>query len=145
MRPSEFGHASPKLIPTYVLCKVACEASRFNRLTPKVADPALGGLRELLRFRRMFRCRILQSVACDCFPRRCATKGIPFARVRVEKSVMDAKVLIPFQQNVTALLDSIEDCLTKGRTIACLILLYSGIDCISALETGRANRSRFRK
>ena len=76
---------------------------------------------------------------------RRSQKGIPLAQVRVEKLVMDTKVLIPFQQNVTALLESIEDCLTKGRTIASLILLYSGIDCISALESGRANRSTFKK
>src|SRR5690242_2777684 len=55
------------------------------------------------------------------------------------------EIFIPFQQNIKALLDSIEDCLSKQRTIPCLILLYSGIDSISALESGKASRSSFKE
>jgi len=55
------------------------------------------------------------------------------------------ETFIPFQQNIKALLDSIEDCLSRQRIIPCLILLYSGMDTISALEPGRASPSSFKE
>ncbi len=39
-----------------------------------------------------------------------------------------------FYQNMTQLLDAIEDCLAKGRLISCLTLLYSGMDVTASLE-----------
>jgi len=51
--------------------------------------------------------------------------------------------MIAFEENVTALLESIEDCLDKRRLLPCLILVYSGIDIISSLEPGRASGSAF--
>jgi hypothetical protein len=35
--------------------------------------------------------------------------------------------------------ESIEDCLLKHRFLSCLILLYSAIDIVSSLESGRAS------
>ena len=49
--------------------------------------------------------------------------------------------MIAFEENLIALLDSIEDCLTKRRILPCLMLLYSGIDIVASLETGRARRA----
>lgn len=54
-------------------------------------------------------------------------------------------IVTAFHQNIKALLDSIEDCLTKRRIIPCLILLYSGMDTISMLESGRASRKNFKQ
>jgi hypothetical protein len=51
--------------------------------------------------------------------------------------------LIAFEENVIALLESVEDCLAKRRLLPCLILVYSGIDIISSLEPGRASGSAF--
>jgi hypothetical protein len=53
--------------------------------------------------------------------------------------------MIAFEENLIALLDSIEDCLAKRRLLPCLILLYSGIDIVSALEPRRASPSAFMK
>lgn len=53
------------------------------------------------------------------------------------------KELAPLYENLATLIDSIEDCLTKRRILPCLILLYAGIDSISALENGQG-RSAFK-
>jgi hypothetical protein len=42
--------------------------------------------------------------------------------------------MIAFEENLIALLESIEDCLTKRRILPCLMLLYSGIDVVASLE-----------
>jgi hypothetical protein len=39
---------------------------------------------------------------------------------------------------------SAEDCLTKGRITPCLVLIYSGIDSIAALESGIATKDGFK-
>jgi len=41
-----------------------------------------------------------------------------------------------FYANMTQLLGAIEDCLSKGRLLSCLTLLYSGIDVVASLERG---------
>ena len=51
--------------------------------------------------------------------------------------------MIAFEENLIALLDSIEDCLAKRRLLLCLILLYSGIDIVSALEHEVELRTRY--
>lgn len=49
-----------------------------------------------------------------------------------------------FYQNVTSIIEAIEDCYAKRRHVACLILLYSGIDSIAALEAGSATPETFK-
>jgi len=51
--------------------------------------------------------------------------------------------LIAFEENLIGLLESVEDCLAKRRILPCLMLIYSGIDVIASLETGKASRSVF--
>ena len=51
--------------------------------------------------------------------------------------------MIAFEENIIPLLEAIDDCLTKKRSLPCLILLYSAIDIISSLESGGASRSTF--
>ncbi len=51
--------------------------------------------------------------------------------------------MIAFEENLIGLLESVEDCLAKRRILPCLMLLYSGIDVIASLETGKASRSVF--
>jgi hypothetical protein len=51
--------------------------------------------------------------------------------------------LIAFEENIIPLLEAIDDCLTKKRSLPCLILLFSAIDIISSLEPGGASRSAF--
>jgi hypothetical protein len=48
-------------------------------------------------------------------------------------------------QNMYALLRAVDSCLELNLTIPALILLYSGIDTIAALEQGRADRNAFTK
>ena len=47
------------------------------------------------------------------------------------------------KQNLVEHLDAIEDCLQKRRILSCLCLLYSGIDVIASLETGKSTKSTF--
>src|ERR1700756_3269839 len=43
------------------------------------------------------------------------------------------------EENLIQLFESIEDCLLKRRLLPCLILLYSAIDIVSSLASGRAS------
>jgi hypothetical protein len=47
------------------------------------------------------------------------------------------------EENLIALLESVEDCLAKRRLLPCLILLYSAIDIVSSLESRRASKAAF--
>ena len=51
--------------------------------------------------------------------------------------------MVAIQENLTALLESVEDCLAKRRILPCLALLYSGIDVVSSLEHDASTRSAF--
>jgi len=42
--------------------------------------------------------------------------------------------LQPYFQAIRQLKDSIEDCVSKGRVLSCLTLLYSAIDIFASLE-----------
>jgi hypothetical protein len=53
--------------------------------------------------------------------------------------------MIPFEENVITLLESIDDCLAKQRILPCLTLLYSGIDVVASLEYPASTRARFIK
>ena len=53
--------------------------------------------------------------------------------------------MIAFEENLIALLKSIEECLAKGRILPCLMLLYAGIDVVASLEAGRAGPRAFRR
>jgi hypothetical protein len=53
--------------------------------------------------------------------------------------------LIAFKENLTALLESVEDCLAKQRILPCLTLLYSGIDVVASLEHTASTRYTFIK
>jgi hypothetical protein len=50
-----------------------------------------------------------------------------------------------FCQNMIALVESVEDCLEKGRLLPCLMLLYSGIDVVAGLEreSGEGTKAAF--
>ena len=47
---------------------------------------------------------------------------------------LDDIELQPFYQAIRQLKDSIEDCISKGRVLSCLTLLYSAIDIFASLE-----------
>lgn len=47
---------------------------------------------------------------------------------------MNSDPLFPYYQAMTQLKDSIDDCLTNGRVLSCLTLLYSAIDVLASLE-----------
>lgn len=47
---------------------------------------------------------------------------------------MNSDPLLAYYQAMTQLKGSIEDCLTKGRVLSCLTLLYSAIDVLASLE-----------
>jgi hypothetical protein len=49
------------------------------------------------------------------------------------------KCLMELEETLMQLFESIEDCLLKHRLLPCLILLYSAIDIVSSLESGRAS------
>jgi len=51
--------------------------------------------------------------------------------------------MLVLQQNLVEHLETIEDCLRKRRLLSCLCLLYSGIDVVASLETGKSTRSTF--
>jgi hypothetical protein len=51
--------------------------------------------------------------------------------------------VMELEENLIQLFESIEDCLLKRRLLPCLILLYSTIDIVSSLESGRASGSAF--
>jgi hypothetical protein len=51
--------------------------------------------------------------------------------------------MLALQQNLAQHLDAIEDCLQRRRVLSCLCLLYSGIDVVGSLETGKSTRSTF--
>ena len=53
--------------------------------------------------------------------------------------------MIAFEENLIALLKSIEECLAKGQILPCLMLLYAGIDVVASLEAGRAGPRAFRR
>jgi hypothetical protein len=50
------------------------------------------------------------------------------------------KCSMELEETLMQLFESIEDCLLKHRLLPCLILLYSAIDIVSSLESGRASR-----
>ena len=47
---------------------------------------------------------------------------------------LDDISLQPYDQAIKQLKDSIEDCLSKGRVLSCLTLLYAAIDIFASLE-----------
>jgi hypothetical protein len=47
---------------------------------------------------------------------------------------MEDIALQPYYQAIKQLKDSIEDCMSKGRVLSCLTLLYSAIDIFASLE-----------
>jgi hypothetical protein len=49
------------------------------------------------------------------------------------------KCSIELEETLMQLFESIEDCLLKHRLLPCIILLYSAIDIVSSLESGRAS------
>jgi len=49
------------------------------------------------------------------------------------------KCLMEPEKTLMQLLESVEDCWLKPRLLPCLILLYSAIDIVSSLESGRAS------
>jgi hypothetical protein len=49
------------------------------------------------------------------------------------------KCSMELEETLMQLFESIEDCLLKHRLLPCLILLYSAIDIVSSLESGRAS------
>jgi hypothetical protein len=51
--------------------------------------------------------------------------------------------MIPFEENLITLLESVEDCLAKERILPCLALFYSGIDVVASLEDSGASRLTF--
>jgi hypothetical protein len=53
---------------------------------------------------------------------------------------IDAREMLDgLEETLMQLFESIEDCLLKPRLLPFLILLYSAIDIVSSLESGRAS------
>jgi hypothetical protein len=50
--------------------------------------------------------------------------------------------LTQYCQGIKQLSDSIEDCLSKGRVLSCLVLLYSAIDIFASLEGNRSEGTK---
>jgi hypothetical protein len=50
--------------------------------------------------------------------------------------------LTQYYQGIKQLSDSIEDCLSKGRVLSCLVLLYSAIDIFASLERNRSESTK---
>ena len=51
--------------------------------------------------------------------------------------------MVALGKNLIALVESMEDCMAKGRLLPCLVLFYSAIDIVASLESGKASGSAF--
>jgi len=60
--------------------------------------------------------------------------------VNLESAMRDP--LTPYYQGIRQLSDSIEDCLSKGRVLSSLVLLYSAIDIFASLERNRSEGTK---
>jgi hypothetical protein len=58
-------------------------------------------------------------------------------------TVEDGCLVIALGKNLIALVESMEDCMAKGRLLPCLVLLYSASDIVPSLESGKASGSAF--
>jgi hypothetical protein len=58
-------------------------------------------------------------------------------------TVEDGRLMVALGKNLIALVESMEDCMAKGRLLPCLVLLYSAIDIVASLESGKASGSAF--
>jgi hypothetical protein len=58
-------------------------------------------------------------------------------------TVEDGRLMAALGKNLIALVESMEDCMAKGRLLPSLVVLYSAIDIVSSLESGKASPSAF--
>ena len=58
-------------------------------------------------------------------------------------TVEDGRLMVALGKNLIALVESMEDCMAKGRLLPCLVLFYSAIDIVASLESGKASGSAF--
>jgi hypothetical protein len=62
---------------------------------------------------------------------------------KIDTRLKGGRLAKELEENLIALLESVEDCLAKRRLLPCLILLYSAIDIVSSLESRRASKAAF--
>src|SRR5438045_609045 len=55
----------------------------------------------------------------------------------------EERLTVALEKNLIALVESMEDCMAKGRLLPCLVLLYAAIDIVASLESGKASGSAF--